>query len=141
MKPINILLAEDNERDILLTKEVLKDNTITVIKDGWEAVQFLEKKGKYSNINLPDLILLDVNLPKINGQEVLKSIKLNNDIKSTPVIALTTYSSQQDILEAHQNYANCFIAKPVDADNFLKVIASTEDFWINIVQLPKQSNN
>lgn len=141
MKPIHILLVEDNEGDIVLTTEALEEgrisNTIAVAKDGWEAVQYLEKKGKFSGQPTPDLILLDVNLPKMNGHEVLKNIKTNPLLKHIPIIILTTSSSESDILKSYQNHANCYITKPVGLDNFLKVVASIEDFWISIVKLPK----
>ncbi len=142
MRPINILLVEDNEGDIVLTLEALTEgkiaNNVTVVKNGWEAIQYLEKNGQYFNVILPDIILLDVNLPKMNGHEVLNSIKKNNEIKHIPVIILTTSSSEKDILEAYKNHANCFITKPVDADDFLKVVNSIEDFWISIVHLPSK---
>jgi len=145
MKPIHILLVEDNEGDILLTTEALSEgkisNFITVIKDGWEAMQFLEKKDKYKKALTPDLILLDVNLPKMNGHEVLKSIKTNDELKHIPVIMLTTSSSEKDVLSSYQNYVNCYITKPVEVSNFLQVVSSIEDFWISIVQLPTKIKN
>ena len=144
MKPIHILLIEDNDGDILLTTEALNEgkiaNVLTVLKDGWEAIQYLEQKGKYLTASYPDLILLDVNLPKMNGQEVLKQIKTNYKIKQIPVIMLTTSSSEKDVAESYQNYANCFITKPVDANNFLEVILSIENFWISVVKLPNNIN-
>lgn len=140
MKSIHILLVEDNEGDILLTKEALADgkiyNLLSVVKDGKEALDFLEKKGKYSGEKTPDLVLLDVNLPKKSGHEVLRFIKQNENLKSIPVIMLTTSSSERDIAESYKNYANCYITKPVDADEFIKAVLSLENFWINIVQLP-----
>lgn len=145
MKQIHILLIEDNEGDILLITEALNEgkilNNITVLKDGWEAIQFLEKNGNYANASAPDLILLDVNLPKMNGHEVLKSIKTNDKIKHIPVIILTTSSSEKDILLAYRNYVNCYITKPVEVNNFLEVVSSIENFWINLVQLPGNMNN
>lgn len=142
MQSIHILLVEDNEGDILLTTDALKErkivNTITVLRDGWEAVQYLERNGDYKDKPLPDLILLDVNLPKLNGHEVLKKIKMHDQIKHIPVIMLTTSSSEADILKSYQNYVNCFITKPVDVNQFIEVIASIEDFWISIVQLPNR---
>jgi CheY-like chemotaxis protein len=142
MKSIHILLVEDNEGDILLTTEAFSEgkiaNTISVAKDGWEAVQFLEKKGAYSGVASPDLIILDVNLPKMNGHEVVKHIKANPSIMHIPVIMLTTSVSPSDVMLSYQNHANCFITKPVDVTDFLKVIASIENFWISIVQLPNK---
>jgi len=141
MKPISILLVEDNEGDVLLTTDALYEgrisNTIAVVRDGWEAIQFLKKNDPYSTAITPDLILLDVNLPKMNGHEVLKVIKSNEGLKHIPVIMLTTSSSESDIMQSYQNYANCYITKPVDTEDFMKVISSIEDFWISIVQLPK----
>lgn len=142
MKPIDILLVEDNEGDIVLTTEALEDgkitNTISVVKDGWEAVQYLEKKGEYAHKTTPDLILLDINMPKMNGHEVLKEIKSNPEIKHIPVIMLTTSSSDLDVMKSYQSHANCYITKPVDVNDFLEVIATIENFWISIVQLPKK---
>ena len=140
MKPISILLVEDNEGDVLLTTDALYEgkisNSISVVRDGWEAIQFLEKTGSYTNAVIPDLILLDVNLPKMNGHEVLKVIKSSEKLKHIPVIMLTTSSSEGDIMQSYQNYANCYITKPVETENFMKVITSIEDFWISIVKLP-----
>jgi CheY-like chemotaxis protein len=140
MKPIHILLVEDNEGDILLTTEALSEgkvsNTISIVKDGWEAMQYLERNEKYRNELPPDLILLDVNLPKMNGHEVLKQIKSNDSLKHIPVIMLTTSSSEKDIWSSYQNYVNCYITKPVEVDDFINVVASIENFWISIVQLP-----
>lgn len=145
MEPIHILLVEDNEGDIFLTTEALQeskiDNQISIVKDGWEALQFLEKKGAYANVNNPDLVLLDVNLPKMNGHEVLKAIKANERIRHIPVIMLTTSSSDKDIYLSYKNYVNCYITKPIDASDFLKVVASIENFWISIVKLPKVISN
>lgn len=140
MTPIHILLVEDNEGDILLTIEAMQEariaNTIAVVKDGWQALQYMEKNGEYANAPAPDLVLLDVNLPKMNGHEVLKSIKTNKKIMHIPVIMLTTSSSERDVLLSYQNYANCYITKPVEVSDFMKVVASIENFWISIVQLP-----
>lgn len=140
VNPIHILLVEDNEGDIFLTREALEDgkivNKLTVLKDGKEAIDFLEKKGKYEAESGPDLILLDVNLPKKSGHEVLKFIKHHDSFRQIPVIMLTTSSSERDIIDSYKNYANCYITKPVDADEFIKAVLSIEHFWINIVKLP-----
>ena len=140
MKPINILLVEDNEGDILLTSEALMEGriqiTLSVVKDGWEALIYLEKRAHYKNAESPDLILLDVNLPKMNGHELLKNIKSNENLKQIPVIMLTTSTSETDVLMSYKNHANCYIPKPVDVNDFLKVVASIENFWITIVRLP-----
>ena len=144
MKSIHILLVEDNEGDIFLVTEALEEgkivNKISVTKDGKEAIDFLEKKGKYQNAERPDLILLDVNLPKKNGHEVLEHIKSQKNLKQIPVIMLTTSSAEKDILMSYKNHANCYITKPVDVENFLKVVYSIENFWISIVTLPANKN-
>lgn len=139
MKNVNILLVEDNEGDILLTVEALEEgriaNVISVARDGQEALEKLEvsfQKGQ-----LPDLILLDINLPKLNGHEVLEQLKQNEHFKHVPVIILSTSSSEMDILKSYKNHANCFITKPVEIDEFVKAIESIEDFWFSIVKLPK----
>lgn len=141
MNSIHILLVEDNEGDIFLITEALEEgkivNKISVSKDGKEAIDFLEKKGKYKNEETPDLILLDVNLPKKNGHEVLEYIKTSENLKQIPVIMLTTSSSDKDVLLSYKNHANCFITKPLDVNNFLTIVSSIESFWINIVKLPK----
>jgi CheY-like chemotaxis protein len=141
MTEIHILLVEDNEGDVVLTLEALKEaklkNKISVVRDGEEAMEFLYKKGRYAHEDIPQLILLDINLPKMDGKEVLLKIKTDPDLKKIPVVILTTSSSEKDILEAYNNYANCYITKPVDLDKFIDVIHTVEDFWISIVQLPK----
>jgi|TARA_R110000850_G_scaffold271690_1_gene406191 CheY-like chemotaxis protein len=140
MKRIHILLAEDNLGDIILIREAFAERNlidrISVVKDGKQALEFIYKDGKYANAETPDLIILDINLPKINGLEVLKKIKKSKDLKKIPVIMLTSSSSQKDINESYDNYANCFITKPDDVDDFLKAINGIEDFWINIGSLP-----
>ena len=140
MKPIHILLVEDNEGDILLTTEAFEDAkilvTLSVVKDGKEAIDFVNKQGHYGTAALPDLVLLDVNLPRKNGHEVLKYIKENESLKHMPVIMLTTSSSPKDINLSYNNYANCYITKPVEVNDFIKVIATIENFWISIVKLP-----
>jgi len=142
MNSIHILLIEDNEGDILLTEEALStskiENVVSVVRDGWEAILFLEKKQSYIAAETPDLILLDVNIPKLNGHEVLANIKSNPKIQHIPVIMLTTSSSEHDILKSYQNHVNCFITKPVETLEFLDIISSIEDFWTSIVQLPKK---
>ena len=141
MNSIHILLVEDNEGDIFLITEALEEgkivNKISVSKDGKEAIDFLEKKGKYKKEETPDLILLDINLPKKNGHEVLEYIKTSENLKQIPVIMLTTSSSDKDVLLSYKNHANCFITKPLDVNNFLTIVSSIESFWINIVKLPK----
>lgn len=141
---MHILIIEDNEGDLLLITEALKENkknnTITILKDGLEAINFLENAEKCSGTNSPDLILLDINLPKMNGQEVLTTIKSNDNLKGIPVIIFTTSSSERDIFESYNNHANCYITKPVDVFDFVKVISSIENFMASIIQLPLNLN-
>lgn len=142
MDSIHILLIEDNEGDILLTMEAFEDakihNKISIARDGQEALLFLDKEGKHADAESPDLVLLDVNLPKKNGHEVLQYIKGSEKLKHIPVIMLTTSASENDIMKSYKNYANCYITKPVEVGDFLKVVASIENFWIKIVQLPSK---
>jgi CheY-like chemotaxis protein len=138
MKTINILLVEDNEGDILLTMEAFEEskivNKITVIKDGKAAIVFFETLDNKEEV--PQLILLDINLPKASGHEVLMYIKNSERYKSIPVIMLTTSSSEKDILQSYKNHVNCYITKPIDVSDFMKAILKVEDFWINIVSIP-----
>ena len=140
MHSIHILLVEDNEGDILLTKEALNQGiiveTISVVKDGKEAIKYLEKVGPYSESVVPDLIILDINLPKMNGHEVLKNIKGNDNFKQIPVVMFTTSSTEKDIMDAYKNHANCYITKPNEVDEFLKTVTLIKNFWISIVHLP-----
>ncbi|MBE2245742.1 MAG: response regulator [Candidatus Competibacteraceae bacterium] len=140
MKPIHILLVEDNEGDILLTREALEDgrivNRLTVVFDGQEAIDYLERRHQYEQVDIPDLILLDLNLPRKNGHEVLAYIKQSAHLKQIPVIMLTTSSSEMDVNKSYLNHANCYIVKPVEVDDFLRVVTQIENFWITIVQLP-----
>lgn len=141
MTPIHILLVEDNEGDIILTLEALNEgkviNKISIVRDGEKAIQFLNKEGEYKHAERPDLILLDINLPRIDGKELLAYVKTNEQLKSIPVVMLTTSTSEKDILESYKNYANCYISKPVDLDKFFDVVQKIENFWISIVHLPK----
>lgn len=143
MTDIHILLVEDNEGDIVLTMEALEEakifNNVSVVRDGQQAIEFLEKKDKFVDSNDPDLILLDINLPKKNGHEVLKYAKNDQRFQHIPIIMLTTSSSEKDINSSYRNHANCFIVKPVDADNFLKVVRDIESFWVSIVKLPNNA--
>jgi len=129
-------LVEDNEGDIILTREALKEgkikNEISVARDGEEALAFLKEASL-----LPDLVLLDINLPRMNGLELLTIIKQDDDLKKIPVIMLTTSVSEKDIFESYTNYANCFISKPVNLPQFMDVVKTIEDFWISIVRLPQ----
>lgn len=139
-KTIKILLVEDNPGDIRLTQEVFREgkvhSNLSVVTDGVEALAFLHQKGKYVNAPRPNLILLDLNLPKKNGCEVLMEIKADPDLKSIPVVILTTSNASQDILKTYALHANCYIKKPVDLEQFFTVIRSIENFWLTIVTLP-----
>jgi len=141
MKEVQILLVEDNEGDILLTLEAFKElkvkNSVAVVKDGAEAIDFLKKQGQYAESQIPHLILLDINMPRLNGIEVLDFIKKDENLKRIPVVMLTTSSSEEDIAECYAKSANCFITKPLDFGRFLSVVQSIESFWFNIAQLPK----
>ncbi len=142
--PINILLVEDNPADARLIKEVFKDtktkNKLYVVKDGVEAMAFLNQEFEYTDIPRPDVILLDLNLPRKDGREVLKELKEDDVLKRVPIVILTTSSAEEDIIKTYNNHANCYITKPVDFDQFLKVINSIEDFWLSVVKLPSNLN-
>lgn len=135
---VSILLVEDNEGDIILTKEALKEgklqNNVQLAMDGQEALDILHDR----NNPLPDLILLDINLPKLNGLEVLTAIKSDSRLKLIPVIMLSTSGAECDVLNSYFNHASCFITKPVDYNRFMEVVRTIEDFWISIVRLPKK---
>lgn len=140
LKPVQILLVEDNPGDVRLTREVLKEgkikNELSIAIDGEEAILFLRKSGKYKDAVTPDLILLDLNLPKKDGREVLAEIKSDPKLKHIPVIVLTTSAAEQDILNTYAHHANCYITKPVDFKQFANVVQSIESFWLVIVKLP-----
>ncbi len=142
-RPIEILLVEDNPGDVRLTQEALKEgkvlNRLSVVKDGVEAIFFLKKKEKYKDAPRPDLILLDLNLPKKNGREVLGEIKRDPEFMRIPVVILTISKDEQDILKSYDLHANCYIIKPVDLNQFINVVKSIEDFWLTIVKLPPNS--
>lgn len=139
-KPVEILLVEDNPADVRLMKEGLRDakmrNNLHVVEDGVDAMAYLRREGKYSNAVSPDIVLLDLNLPKKSGIEVLQEIKGDENLKKTPVVILTTSKSEEDIVKSYNLHANCYITKPVDLDQFMKVVKTTEDFWLTIVKLP-----
>jgi chemotaxis family two-component system response regulator Rcp1 len=140
-RPIEILLVEDSPTDAALTKEALKlgkvQNHVSVAEDGEQAMDFLRRKGKYADAPRPDLILLDLNLPRKNGTEVLAEIRSDPELKALVIIVLTTSADEQDILSAYGLNANCYITKPVDADQFMAQVAAIEDFWFTIVKLPR----
>lgn len=139
-RPVEILLVEDNPGDIRLTIEALKEgkvsNNLQTVNDGVDALAYLRKQGKFADAVRPDLVLLDLNLPKKNGREVLEEIKKDSDLKRLPVVVLTTSNAEQDVLKTYDLHANCYITKPVDLEQFLKVVRSIEDFWLTIVRLP-----
>lgn len=139
-KPIEILLVEDNPGDVRLTVEALKEgkvlNHLSVVGDGVEAMVFLRRTGPCASAPRPDLILLDLNLPKKDGREVLAMIKADERLHRIPIIVLTTSEAEEDILRAYNLNANCYISKPVDLDQFIKVVRSIQDFWLTIVKLP-----
>lgn len=141
MKSAHILLVEDNAGDILLTVEALEErkiiNKISVVRNGKEALDFVFKLGDYQEAEEPDIILLDVNLPLKNGHEVLQTIKSDPKTQHIPVIMLTTSSSESDITRAYQQHANCYITKPVEVEDFLVAVLSIEEFWFQLVKLPK----
>ena len=141
-KPVEILLVEDNLGDVRLTQEALRDtkvrNNLHVVYDGIEALEFLRREGKYVNAPRPDLILLDLNLPKMDGRELLAKIKEDSELKCIPVVILTTSKAEEDILRTYNLHANCYITKPVDFDQFIEVVKKIEDFWLTIVKLPSE---
>ena len=141
-KPIDILLVEDNPGDARLALESLKEskirNTIHWVQDGLEAMKFMHRQGSYENAPRADLILLDLNMPKMDGREVLAEIKSDDELKRIPVVIFTISKAEEDILKAYDLHTNCYITKPLDLDRFLKVIQSIEDFWLTIVRLPRK---
>jgi two-component system, chemotaxis family, response regulator Rcp1 len=138
--PIEILLVEDNPGDIRLTQEVLNEgkvhNSLSIVENGVQAISFLRKENEYQDAPTPDLILLDLNLPKKDGREVLLDIKNDPELKKIPVVVLTTSQSEEDILKVYDLNANCYISKPVDLGQFIDVVKSIENFWLSIVKLP-----
>jgi chemotaxis family two-component system response regulator Rcp1 len=142
--PIEILLVEDNPGDVRLTIEALNEgrfaNIINVAVDGFEAMAFLRREGKYENAPKPDLVLLDLNLPKKNGREVLAEIKTDPNLKCIPVVILTSSQAEKDIVETYNLHANCYITKPVDFEQFIRVVRSIEDFWFAVVRLPPRED-
>jgi CheY-like chemotaxis protein len=139
-QPIEILLVEDNAADVRLTKEALQEgkvrNNLTVARDGEEALEILRRSGPHAGAARPDLILLDLNLPRKDGREVLATLKADPSLKHIPVVVLTTSSAEVDILNSYQLHANCYITKPVDLEQFIGVIRSIDEFWLTVVKLP-----
>jgi CheY-like chemotaxis protein len=140
-KSITILMAEDNATDVMLTKEALAHakviNTLHVVDDGIEALDFLHRRGKHGKAPVPDLILLDLNMPRKNGQEVLAEIKADEKLKHIPVVILTTSKAEEDVVKAYGLHANCYVIKPVDFDVFAEVVRSIQQFWFSVVTLPR----
>ncbi len=139
---VEILLVEDNPGDVRLTQEALKEgklfNNLNVVEDGVEAMAFLHLEGKYSYAPRPDLILLDLNLPRKDGREVLAEIKEDPELRRIPVVVLTTSRAEQDIFKTYDLHANCYITKPVDLEQFIIVVKTLQDFWFTLVKLPPQ---
>jgi len=138
--PVEILLVEDNPGDVRLTKEALKEGKVYSnlhwAKDGVEALEFLRRQGKFADVPRPDIILLDLNLPKKDGREVLSEIKNDDDLKRIPVVILTTSKAEEDVLRSYQLHANCYVTKPVDLEKFIVVVQSIDRFWLTVVTLP-----
>ncbi|MFA5042877.1 MAG: response regulator [Kiritimatiellia bacterium] len=138
--PIEILLVEDSPADVRLTIEALKEeklyNNLHVVHDGVEAMAFLRREGRYAKAARPDLILLDLNLPRKDGREVLREIKSDETLKVIPVVVLTVSKAEEDVLKSYKLHANCYITKPIDLDQFSKVVKTIQDFWLMIVKLP-----
>lgn len=142
VEPINILLVEDNPGDVRLTVEALREgkvhNQLSVVHDGVEALAFLRREGEFAEAPRPDVILLDLNLPKKDGREVLAEIKADERLRRIPVVVLTTSKAEEDILRSYALHANCYVTKPVDLEQFITVVRSIEDFWFSIVRLPNR---
>ena len=139
-RPVDILLVEDNPGDVRLTREALRDgkvwNNFHHVRDGVEAIDFLKRRGDYADMPRPDLILLDLNLPRKDGREVLEEIKEDRNLRMIPVVVLTTSSAEEDVLRSYGLHANCYIVKPIDLEQFLNVVKAIENFWVCIVKLP-----
>jgi len=139
-EPIEILLVEDNPDDADLTLDALREgrvrNRVTVVEDGVEAMAYLRRQGRYAPAPRPDLILLDLNLPRKNGREVLAEVKQDPDLRRIPVVIMTSSDDEKDILAAYNLYVNCYVTKPVDLDQFIKVVKTIEHFWLTVVKLP-----
>ena len=138
--PIEILLVEDNPGDVRLTKEALKEgkvySNLHTVKDGVEAMEYLRREGKYSSVLRPDIILLDLNLPRKDGREVLEEIKRDEKLKRIPVVVLTTSKAEEDVLRTYNLHANCYVTKPVDLEKFMVVVKTIDSFWLTVVTLP-----
>lgn len=142
-RPIEILLVEDSPADVRLTIEALKEgrvrNNLSVVNDGIDALAFLRQEGKFAAAPAPDMVLLDLNMPKKDGRAVLAEMKSDPHLRRTPVVVLTTSNAEQDVLGTYDLHANCYITKPVELDEFIKVVRSIDDFWFTIVKLPSEA--
>ena len=140
MKPARILMVEDNEGDVLLTRLALKDSKILVeldvVEDGVEAIDYLRHRGKHAGAPRPDLILLDLNLPRMDGREVLTEVKSDPDLRRIPVVILSGSSAEEDLVRAYDLHANCYVVKPVGAEEFAKIVKAIPSFWLSVVALP-----
>jgi CheY-like chemotaxis protein len=141
-RPVEVLLVEDSPGDVRLTEEALKEgkvrNNLNVVMDGVEAMAYLRREGRYASAARPDIVLLDLNMPKKDGREVLAEMKSDHRLRRIPVVILTTSEAEQDILKTYDLHANCYITKPVDLDQFISLVKSVEDFWLTIVKLPAE---
>jgi chemotaxis family two-component system response regulator Rcp1 len=145
MQPVDILLVEDNPGDIRLTQEAMKESKLAiklnVVMDGVEAMAYLRREGKYRLKSHPDLIILDLNLPKKDGREVLAEVKMDENLRLIPVVILTTSHNEEDIVKAYGLHANCYVTKPLDFEKFLTIVNKIEEFWLTIVKLPRKPFN
>lgn len=143
IKPVDILLIEDSAGDVRLIQESLADgkllNRLNVVNDGQEALNYLHRKNQWAKAQRPDIILLDLNLPKVDGREVLRQIKSDPELKTIPVVVLTTSQAEEDILKSYDLHANCYVTKPVDLDEFIDAVRKIENFWLTLVRLPPKS--
>lgn len=142
-RPIEVLLVEDSPGDVRLTREALKEgkirNNLSHVPDGVEAMAYLRHEGQYADVPKPDIVLLDLNMPRKDGREVLAEMKADARLKRIPVVVLTTSEAEQDILKTYDLHANCYITKPVDLDQFISIVRSVENFWLQLVKLPREA--
>ncbi|GAB3986372.1 response regulator [Actinoallomurus acanthiterrae] len=141
IRPIEVLLVEDDPGDVVLTKEAFDDNKVSnklsIVSDGEEAMRFLRREGDYADAPRPDLVLLDLNLPRMDGRQVLEEVKADEALRTIPVVVLTTSEAEEDILRSYRLHANAYVTKPVDFDQFIKVVRQIDDFFVSVVKLPR----
>jgi CheY-like chemotaxis protein len=141
IRPIEVLLVEDDPGDVVLTKEAFEDNKVSnklsIVSDGEEAMRFLRREGDYTDAPRPDLVLLDLNLPRMDGRQVLEEIKADEVLRTIPVVVLTTSEAEEDIIRSYRLHANAYVTKPVDFDQFIKVVRQIDDFFVSVVKLPR----